>query len=276
MITTLKRFTAVSLTAIVISSVLINCTAVPYCINRSESNRVSSHDSPLIVRQPDEICVHSLSAGMAVVHIIETATSLYVIDAGWPGNQQHLYKKIRELKKPVRFIFITHGHFDHYGSAAALRRLTGAPILIHEADAGAMAHAKSFLGHIRSLGYFAAMMLPVGELILRPEHTRADIVLKGGERLDKFGLDAVVIHIPGHTPGSCCLLINDSIAFVGDMISRGPSPYSQRYFASNWNMVAQSLETLKRISPLLSFYGHGKEPITRTQLFKLRPYLPKE
>ena len=88
----------------------------------------------------DTVRVDGFDAGMCRVYLIETGSSLFLVDAGSPGEEKKILRHIKKYgEKKLRLIFITHGHFDHYGSAAALQRLTGALIAIHKDDAMAMA-----------------------------------------------------------------------------------------------------------------------------------------
>ncbi|WSW02240.1 MBL fold metallo-hydrolase [Streptomyces sp. NBC_01006] len=60
-----------------------------------------------------------------------------LVDAGTPGSGQSIRERIAGHgldPSDLALIVITHGHIDHFGSAAELHRLTGAPIAGHVAD----------------------------------------------------------------------------------------------------------------------------------------------
>jgi hydroxyacylglutathione hydrolase len=101
----------------------------------------------------------------------------------------------------------THGHFDHIGGTARVKRVTGASIRIHSADRplyDALPEQASFFG------LSAEPSLP-------PDGGFAD-----GEKIafGRFHLD--VIHTPGHTPGSTSFLLDGAapILFSGDTLFR--------------------------------------------------------
>ncbi|MBN2037628.1 MAG: hypothetical protein JW768_12880, partial [Chitinispirillaceae bacterium] len=58
---------------------------------------------------------------------------------------------------------------------------------------------------------------PVSPLLaIKP--TIADILFENGDSLDHLGLRATVVHTPGHSDGHCCLMVQDSLAFTGDLL----------------------------------------------------------
>jgi glyoxylase-like metal-dependent hydrolase (beta-lactamase superfamily II) len=214
--------------------------------------------------------VHSIQAGMSRAYLIEDEAGLMLVDAGSPGHEQKILDVMHTLgRTDLKLIVITHAHFDHYGSAAALRRITGAPIAIHAADSEAMAQGRTPLGSVRSWGIFGKLLLPLGEQIWPPENTPADLVFEDGYRFDEFGIDAVAIHTPGHTPGSSTVLIENTLAYVGDLISSRPWLFAQRYYADDWSQIPTSVARLIELNPAWIFPGHGR-PVRGERLLKLQ------
>ncbi len=179
-------------------------------------------------------------------------------------------REIRRMgRKDLQLIFITHAHFDHYGSAAAVRRLTGAPITIHEKDAEFMARGETPLGFVRGRGKIAQVFLPLGELLYKPEPTQADVVFTEGYHFNDGDPKLTAIHLPGHTPGSSGLCIDDRIAFVGDLLSTTGKPHAQRYYATDWSQISQSLDRLKSLKPEWIYTGHGRKPLSGQEMVQL-------
>jgi hydroxyacylglutathione hydrolase len=220
--------------------------------------------------QGGTIRVEGFDAGMCRVYLIETGGSLFLVDAGSPGEENRILHSIKKFSdKKLRLIFITHGHFDHYGSAAALRRMTGALIAIHKDDAQVMAEGRTELDSVGSLGVIGRPILPLAEKVLKPEKTQADLMLSDGDSLHSLGLPAVVVHTPGHTKGSSTLLVLDSLAFVGDLIATRPWAELQCYYANSWSDINRSLKKLKKLSPARIFAGHGRHVLTRKDVQEL-------
>ncbi|MFW5774681.1 MAG: MBL fold metallo-hydrolase [Chitinivibrionales bacterium] len=216
--------------------------------------------------------VYGFKAGMCRVYLVKHERTGFLIDAGSPGQQEKILSVMKKSGiDSLGLIILTHGHFDHYGSAAALRDCTGAPIAIHRADAPFLQEGSTPLPKTKSWGRLGKMFLPLAEMVYSPESTTADILLEDNQELARFGLDASVVHTPGHTPGSICIMLQDSIAFVGDLISARPTNHVQRYYAFDWNQVRESFYRLRKLKPSIAFPGHGSPPLSGEDVQKLKP-----
>ncbi|MBN2550358.1 MAG: MBL fold metallo-hydrolase [Anaerolineales bacterium] len=204
--------------------------------------------------------IHNLSLGLARAYLVEHEAGLALVDAGSPGMEKVVLQTMQEIsRQDLRIIVITHAHLDHYGSAAALRRATGAPVAVHLADASAMQRGDSPLGSPRGRGRLVKALFPLINFILHPEPVTPDLSLDDGDDLSSYGVPIKVLHTPGHTPGSCCYILADRWAFVGDLLSTTGGPHMQRYFAQDWAMIPASLNRLKALHPEKIYPGHGTD-----------------
>lgn len=205
--------------------------------------------------------------GMSKAYLIESAGGLVLLDAGSPGKEDKVLELMRDLDRDdLRLIFITHAHMDHYGSAAAIRRLTGAQVAIHEDDAQAMTQGQTILGEAKGRGRILPPFLALYERFRGPEPTPPDFTLGDGDSLAEYGVDGWLLHSPGHTRGSSCLIVGGELAFAGDLITNRDRPRVQRLYAQDWNSLPDSVERLKSADPALVYPGHGQRPISRSQL----------
>ncbi|KAF5049811.1 Metallo-beta-lactamase superfamily protein [anaerobic digester metagenome] len=165
----------------------------------------------------------------AVVAVPLGATSAFIVrdqgvllvDTGNPGNEAVVLVAMKQAgirPDEVSLILITHGHQENYGSADALRELTGAPIAVHDADADAV---RVGVGGLRfPVGIVPRLIgLAAGNATPGPGGVEPDIVIGGVADLAAFGIRGRVIPTPGHTPGSVSVLVAGGTAIVGDLIS---------------------------------------------------------
>jgi hydroxyacylglutathione hydrolase len=211
--------------------------------------------------------IHPLNLGFVQAHLIEMPAGLVLVDCGMPRQEGTILRAVEGLGGgDLRLIFITHAHADHYGSAAALVRLTGAPVAIHRADAQAMANGETPVRNSKPLMRLATSLMT--RLSPTPP-VKADRLLEDSDSLAGYGLPGVVVHTPGHTSGSCCLLLEDGTAFVGDMLSAGKEPHLQRTFVEDAEALRRSYARLRELRLAKVYAGHGPRILTGAELNRL-------
>lgn len=216
--------------------------------------------------------IHPLSCGLGMAFLIEDETGLLLIDSGSPGQQQQVIKKMAELgRTDLKQIWITHAHYDHYGSAAALREITGARIGVHPADAASIIAGQSPLGSSRSYGWFYPYAQRLANRIYPLGLTTPDFTLEDGEAIEGFSYSAVIIHTPGHTPGHTCLLLAGEIIFAADLIARSPRPRMQSLLATDWSLLPSSLKRIQSLQPKWVYTGHSRYKMPGMQLTQIHP-----
>jgi glyoxylase-like metal-dependent hydrolase (beta-lactamase superfamily II) len=202
---------------------------------------------------------------------------MILVDAGLPLFATVIEHYMEQIgRDDLKLIYITHAHIDHYGSAAEMRRRTGAPIAIHADDAESMAVGTTELGVVRDWIWISKKALPFLEPMLTVEPTEPDIILHDGDRLDEYGVPATVVHTPGHTPGSSTLMVDGGVAFVGDLLSASGEDHVQQSYAHNWIQIGESLKKLATYHPQVLYTGHGDNAITAETLHELTEAYLKE
>lgn len=126
---------------------------------------------------------------------------MFVIDPG--ASAKMLAGRIQEKGYRPLGILLTHGHFDHAGSARELADLLGVNIYAHEAE------KETLEDPARNVSGMTGFR----------ERYEADIYVKDGQTLHLAGFDLRVLHTPGHTPGGCCYYLPEEAAlFSGDTL----------------------------------------------------------
>jgi glyoxylase-like metal-dependent hydrolase (beta-lactamase superfamily II) len=193
-----------------------------------------------------------------------------VIDTGLAGNADRIVAQIEALgrrRSDVELILLTHPDVDHSGSAARLKRLTGARVAIHEADAPGLAGDKSYE---RSSG-LRGMVFRSLMRFFTVEPVRPDVILKDGDRI--AGLE--VVHCPGHTAGSVCFCKPGVAAFVGDALitdGKGNPQLPPRGRCWDGRLAAESVKRIAELEFDVLLPGHG-EPISRGAGERVRNWL---
>jgi glyoxylase-like metal-dependent hydrolase (beta-lactamase superfamily II) len=135
----------------------------------------------------------------------EVTHEAVVVDPG--DNIAEILSRLQKHGLTLRQIVITHAHIDHVGGAALLKKATGAPVFLNQND----------------LGLLGAMEMQAGWLgVPTPEVGSPDASAEDGLTVGLATLPGEVIHTPGHTPGSICLLFpQQQLLLAGDTLFAG-------------------------------------------------------
>jgi len=159
------------------------------------------------------------------------------------GTPDEIMQAAQRRGLSIRLIVNTHGHADHVEALAGLQRAVAAEVAIHELDAPMLADPA--LSGAAIFGYQLDRV--AADRLL---HEEDPVLLEGTE------VRLTVLHTPGHTPGSICLL-GAGVLFSGDSLFAAGIGRVDLPGGDERAMMA-SLARLAKLDPRLVVYpGHG-------------------
>lgn len=188
--------------------------------------------------------------------VIQKDGSLTLIDTGTStGGKKILdYIKTNLSKQPsdLKTIVLTHSHIDHVRGVLAIKKATGAKVAIHEMDADYISGKKKPPSPKGAMGFIFRIV----SVFFRSPTFEPDAKLKESDKIE----DLVVLHTPGHTPGSISLYDKErKLIFVGDAITNrgGKLSGSPRRFNADLQEANKSIGKISTFDFEVLLSGHG-------------------
>lgn len=199
--------------------------------------------------------------GFAQATLIQSSRGAVLVDTGIQAGTEKYERLMAGAQAKftdIKLIIITHGHADHYGEAALLKALTGAPVLCHAKAAGYLRTGKNApVVPCNPLGQRVAKLLRQDVLAaVRP--VEPDIVIDREFDLGAYGPAGKIVLTPGHTECSLSVVLESGQAVVGDLLVANPfdGRPCMAYFAVSPQQAEDSVRRLLNCAQ--DFYsGHG-------------------
>ncbi len=222
--------------------------------------------------------IRKLTHGISNFYLVEEGGKLTLIDAGVSGDWGLLNRTVASSGqglRDVQAVLLTHAHSDHTGFAERARSTAHVPVWVDAADAA-----------VAQGGRQGSTERGVGAYLLHTEAWRTlfGLIAHGGTRIvpilevsafaDGQTIDVAghpkVVHVPGHTPGSAALFLEQKrVLFTGDALvmrnpltgRRGPQ-IMPRALNQNSPQALDSLSRMESLAADVLLPGHG-EPWTQ-------------
>jgi hydroxyacylglutathione hydrolase len=209
--------------------------------------------------------------GISNMYFIQ-GRKVIIVDTGFEKTRERYLEVFKEAviePDDVSLIVVTHGHSDHFSFAGELKKMTGAPVLCHHLAITALKTGRNpkfvprkekgreFLKFLKDID-----LKPYGPVF-------PDLTFDAEFDLRPCGVSGKVIHTPGHSDCSSCVVLDSGEAFVGDMLIDSPftGEMSLPFLATDEPGLFTSYRKLLRKATM--FYGGHGVPLSKEDVVSL-------
>ncbi len=195
-----------------------------------------------------------------LVYVLRGKYGDLLIDTGSIHNTRQIDRWIRSNGFSIKWVFLTHGHFDHSWSARFLKEKYGAKIIMHECDREIL--GSKVIRPLTSTSEKGRNMAILGNKAMQVNTAPpcdVDIYLtdRDTDALHKLGFDEEVVMLHGHTLGSMGIL-QGRVLYAGDAISAKKGEYYTAFIGEDVKEIYRSELKIFGINPLIIAPGHGQ------------------
>lgn len=217
--------------------------------------------------------------GYSNVTLIVNGKNSILTDTGVKGNFNQiriLFKQARLKPSDLKLIILTHTHYDHTGNLHALKKWTGAKVLVHKNEFENLKNG--FTPIPAGTRRFPRFISQAGRLIIpkfaSPRPYKAEIINENEYDLNTFGLDAKIISTPGHTNGSQSVILGKT-AITGDTFVNMRNGWIFPPFANEPELLLQTWQKLFDRGIEEIYPGHGSKFRTEKTLLQFKRWKEK-
>lgn len=218
--------------------------------------------------------IHYLEHARTNSYLVEDGGHLLLVDTGLPRSKAVLLEVLTRIDRcmtDIRAVVLTHGHFDHVGTAEQLRTRYGIPVYCHSRDAHLAAHPYSYERERSPLLYplrypraipGLARMVRAGAATVKGVRDTLPLTPEASAALPGSPL---LVPTPGHTEGHCSLHLPDRDAVISGDALVTLDPYTGRpgpqvvaaAATADTSAALRSLEALRSTAAGTVLPGHG-------------------
>jgi glyoxylase-like metal-dependent hydrolase (beta-lactamase superfamily II) len=206
------------------------------------------------------------------VFLVHDGTDAALIDAGFSDDESYNKRMEYLAAHPglnVKYIILTHHHYDHSSGAHRLREATGARIVVHTDEEALLLSPDSETGDMEIPEEHKEAREQAKKWRAEAAKAVPDLRVSDGQVLQVGNLHLRCVHTPGHTAGHLCIFLEEEKAlFAGDnVLGVGTAAISPPPHGDMGQYVA-SLRKMQSLNAELLCPGHGpvvKEPNRKIQ-----------
>ena len=210
--------------------------------------------------------IYPIKLGIGRCYLIQGEAGMMLIDGGSPKRVRAFLAALQKLSlhpSEIKLITLTHGHWNHIGSAGVIKNVTGAKIAMHREEKERLEKSSKTMLPVatawdRFLSGAMTMFLPWCDI----PAVEVDIVLEDRDfSLSNYGIPGKILPTPGHSRGSVSVLLDTGDAFIGDL-AMNTFPFYLRpgipIFAEDMRQVRESWKRLLDEGAKTVYPAHGK------------------
>jgi hydroxyacylglutathione hydrolase len=211
--------------------------------------------------------IHTIFDKSTNCFLVKAGDAFFLVDTGYAVSRGVLKQALRAAgvtPQNLKLVFITHADMDHTGNINYLRRKYSVKVAMHAAELPAAATGKMLATRKNRVGGLMGFLMAV----LQPVCPRfqPDVLLEDGDDLSQYGLEAKVLHTPGHTMGSISILTKDGDLICGDFLVGGRNP-KINHLVDDMEAMKAGLARIRNMKIRKIYPGHGC-PFTLAELLK--------
>jgi len=206
--------------------------------------------------------IHQIPLSISNSYLVKGAVNI-LIDTGSPGEGKKIIRFLHKHNVELRDISLilhTHGHSDHCGSTRELLDQCNIPTALHSGDLKMVTTRSN--GPIATTTVFSKILVPFVDKPYAP--FTPDYLVDSMKDLSSFGIDATLVHTPGHSMGSVSIGFDNGDMIIGDLLMGGwlgglffPTLPDYHYFIEDRPLLHSSIENILTRPAQRYWVGHG-------------------
>jgi hydroxyacylglutathione hydrolase len=225
-----------------------------------------------MIKESGKNQIFRIPMGTSNAYLVANKGHAILIDAGMKKKEHKVIVALRRMNispHDIKLIILTHAHYDHCGSLKALKDITKARILVHEAEAECL--KQGYCEVPQGTMWFSKALAVIGRTLAKKLVEYApvspDITISERFDLQAYGIDGYILPTPGHTVGSISVVIEERHAIVGDALFNVVRHTVFPPYANDLKELLESWKQLLETGCEYFYPGHGK-PFTRAKFEK--------